>query len=32
MDTADRQPAEIAEARTTRLKEKMATLKAAWRS
>lgn len=27
MDTADRQPAEIAEARTTRLKEKMATLK-----
>lgn len=28
MDTADRQPAEIAEARTTRLKEKMATLKA----
>lgn len=28
MDTADRQPAEIAEARTTRLKEKMATLTA----
>jgi len=27
MDTADRQPADIAEARTTRLKEKMATLK-----
>src|SRR5574343_671685 len=26
MDTADRQPVEIAEARTTRLKEKMATL------
>jgi len=28
METADRQPAEIAEARTTRLKQKMATLKA----
>ena len=28
MDTADRQPADIAEARTTRLKEKMATLTA----
>lgn len=28
MGTADRQPAEIAEARTTRLKQKMATLKA----
>lgn len=27
MDTADRQPADIAEARTTRLKENMATLK-----
>lgn len=27
MDTADRQPADITEARTTRLKEKMATLK-----
>ncbi|WP_162085124.1 IS1182 family transposase [Sulfuriferula nivalis] len=27
MDTADRQPADIAEARTTRLKEKMATMK-----
>lgn len=27
MDTADRQPADIAEARTTRLKEKMSTLK-----
>lgn len=27
MDTADRQPADIAEARTTRLNEKMATLK-----
>jgi len=28
METADRQPSEVAEARTTRLKQKMATLKA----
>jgi transposase len=32
MDTADRQPADIAEARTSRLKEKMATSRLGWSS